>query len=131
MAFINWSKDFSVGSQEIDSQHQTLVAMINKLHDAMKVGKASAEAGNIIKEMIDYSKFHFDSEEKLMKQINYPGINEHIKEHKAFMDQAHEFAKQMETGSLSVGIQVANFLKDWLSNHILVNDKAYSPFIAK
>lgn len=131
MAFLAWKNEFSVGNDEIDSQHQALIAMINKMHDALKLGKGSAEAAVTVKEMINYSRFHFDTEEKLMRRIQYPRIDEHINEHKAFIAKAHGFEEQIAAGTFSLSIDLANFLRDWLSNHILVNDKAYSSLITK
>jgi len=131
MAFITWKEGYSVGSDEMDAQHQKLVAMINKMYEAMTAGKGRAEVNGIVKEMIDYSKFHFDAEEKLMKQYRYPGFNEHIKEHHAFIAKALDYEKQIAAGVFTISIEITNFLKDWLTNHILVNDKAYSSVLPK
>ncbi len=131
MAFIEWKDDFCVGNPVIDQQHQNLVAMINKLHDAMKIGKAASEAKTIINEMVDYSVMHFTTEEKIMQEIKFPDLQSHIKEHRAFVQKAQEFQTQIDNGSLSIGIHIASFLKDWLSNHILINDKAYSKYLPK
>ena len=30
---------------------------------------------------------------------------------------------------MTISIEVMNFLKDWLSNHILGSDKRYGPFL--
>jgi hemerythrin-like metal-binding protein len=131
MAFFTWKKEYSVGNSEIDSQHQSLIAMINKLYDAMSIGKGNTEVNNIVKEMVDYSKFHFAAEEKLMKEHHYTGFNDHIKEHEAFITKAHGFEKEIAEGTFHMSIEVSVFLKEWLTNHILVIDKAYSPMFQK
>jgi hemerythrin-like metal-binding protein len=131
MPFFDWKPEYSVGNSEIDAQHQSLVTMINKLYEAMKIGKGNKEVNNIVKEMVDYAKFHFVAEEKMMKEHHYSGFNEHIKEHQAFIEKTHEFEKEIEEGTFHMSIEVSVFLKDWLANHILINDKAYSPMFQK
>ncbi|MRS05224.1 bacteriohemerythrin, partial [bacterium] len=83
MAFLQWKTDYSVANEQMDKQHQVLVEMINKMHDAMKMGKGSSEAEKIVSEMVEYSAMHFAAEEKLMAQLNFKDLNQHIVEHKA------------------------------------------------
>jgi hemerythrin len=131
MAFYSWKQEYSVGNDLIDKQHQVLIEMINKMHDAMKMGKGSSESEKIVSEMIEYSAMHFAAEENLMKQIHFTGLTEHLKEHKAFMVKALEFQNQINLGSFTLSMDIANFLKDWLTNHILINDKAYAKELKK
>lgn len=129
MAFLPWKPEYSVKHETMDKQHQVLVEMINQMHDAMKSGKGSKEAATVVSEMIEYSAMHFSAEEELMKKINFVGLADHKKEHQAFMAKANEFQLQINSGSFTLSIDIANFLKDWLTNHILVNDMAYSKVV--
>lgn len=129
MAFLPWKPEYSVNNDLMDKQHQVLVDMINKMHEAMKVGRGGKEAEKIISEMIDYSAMHFTTEEELMKKFNYSGLSDHINEHKSFMVKANEFQNKINTGSFTLSMDIVNFLKDWLTNHILVNDMAYSKIV--
>ena len=131
MAFIAWKSEYSVGNDEMDDQHQKLIAMINELHEAMTQGKGSKMVADIVIRMVDYSKVHFEAEEKLMKKHNYSGLADHITEHQAFIAKAHEYELQIKNGSFNVSISIATFLKDWLTNHILKMDKAYSGLFLK
>ena len=126
MAFYEWQDSFSVGSKEMDEQHKKLIAILNHLHDTMKAGKAAKEVGLIVDEMVDYTKFHFSAEEKLMADKQYIGLGSQKAEHAAFVKKAQEFQNEISSGKLSVSIDVLNFLKDWLSNHILIIDMKYS-----
>ena len=126
MAFITWKNEYSVGNEEIDSQHKKLIEMINELHEAMTQGKGNKMVGEIVLKMVDYSKVHFSAEEKMMQNFKYSGMADHIKEHQAFIAKAQEYEEQIKSGSFNVSISIATFLKDWLTNHILKIDKAYS-----
>lgn len=127
MAFIDWESRYSVGHNEIDQQHRQLIDMINKLHTAMKSGQGSREAGAIVEEMVNYSKFHFETEENLMKVYGFIGLLTHKAEHAAFIKQAGDFQTQFAAGKVSLSIDILNFLKEWLTKHILGTDSKYSP----
>ena len=126
MAFYEWKENFSVGISEMDEQHKKMVGILNRLYEAMKAGKASKELTSIVDEMIDYTKYHFGSEEKLMEKHNYAGLASQKDEHAAFVKKSLEFQDQITSGRLAVSIEVMNFLKDWWTNHILISDKKYS-----
>ena len=130
MALLNWSDDLSVKVNGIDNQHKMLVNLINDLHNAMKDGKGKEKLGTILNELISYTKYHFSAEEKLMQQKNYPGYQQHKREHEVFTKKVEEFNTQFVAGSLFISNEVLLFLKDWLVGHIKVTDKKYSPYLS-
>lgn len=129
MAFITWNSKLSVGINDIDNQHMKLVEYINELHDAMKVGKAKDVISGILGNLVKYTINHFTLEEKIMTQTQYPGYLPHKQEHINFVNKVSEFQKSFEAGSSFVSIDVLNFLRDWITHHILVVDQKYSPFM--
>ncbi|MBE8539210.1 bacteriohemerythrin [Geoglobus acetivorans] len=128
MALITWNESFSVNIREIDEQHKKLVSMINRLHDAMLEGKGKEIMGELLNDMVEYTITHFSTEEKLMKQHNYPGYVKHKAEHELFVSKVGEFKEKYEKGQLALTMEVLSFLKSWLTNHILNSDKKYGPF---
>lgn len=130
MSLLNWTEDLSVNINGIDNQHKKLVDLINELHSAMKDGKGKDKLGPILTELIEYTKYHFSAEEKLMQQKNYPGYSKHKNEHDIFTKKIVEFNNQYNSGSLSLSIDVLMFLKEWLVVHIKGTDKQYSPYLA-
>jgi hemerythrin len=123
MPFFNWSPSLSVGVKELDDQHQKLIDMVNRLHDGMKNGKGSQELGSVLGEMVEYAKFHFSTEEKILSTHAYPSLIKQKLEHDAFTKKALEFQTQHQQGKLALSINVLTFLKDWLNNHIQVEDQ--------
>jgi hemerythrin len=128
MPLINWSAALSVGVAEIDQQHLKLIAMINELNDAMKVGKGKDALGTIVKKLNDYTITHFKMEEDYFARFRYPDASVHKKEHAAFIKKAHEIKDDLDSGKLSLSIEVMDFLGNWWKNHIQVTDKKYSIF---
>jgi len=129
MSLINWSDSFSVNVKAMDDQHRKLVQLINELNDAMKLGKSKDIMENILKGLVDYTLTHFSSEEDLMKTNNYPGFSNQKKEHEALVKQVADYQNKYHSGQMVLGVEVMNFLKDWLINHISGSDKKYGPFL--
>lgn len=128
MSLIQWNDDLSVKVTEIDGQHKQLVTMINDLHEAMKSRQGKEQVRTTLAKMADYVVTHFSTEEKYMAKFGYPGYLGHKAEHQAFMKKVTEFTTEFDAGRAAVTIELMNFLKDWLTNHIMKKDKQYSDF---
>ena len=59
MEVITWKPEYDIGIQEIDEQHRRLVALINNLYNALVRKGSTEEIGQVIDEVIDYTKVHF------------------------------------------------------------------------
>lgn len=129
MAFINWDDSYSVNVAEIDGQHKKLVSMINELSDAMKEGRGKEVIGNTINGLVEYTALHFKCEEDYFDKFNYSEKGAHIEEHKDFVEKVVDFKDGFEKGKLSLSIEVLNFLKSWIQNHIKVSDKKYTKLL--
>jgi len=130
MAFIDWTAKFSVGSPTIDQQHKRLIAIINKLHDAMLKGGVKNDMEMIFKDLIAYTESHFSAEEAMLKKINYPRLASHQQQHLEFVQTARNLHAQLLAGKFTVSMDLLRYLKTWLSEHILGTDQQYAPFLA-
>lgn len=126
MPLITWTDSFSVKVVEIDAQHKKLVEMINKLYDAMKVGKSKDVMEEILSNLISYTATHFKAEEKYFDLYNYPEKEVHKAEHKKFVETVTKFKKDFDSGNATISIEVIGFLREWLTNHINGSDKKYT-----
>ena len=126
MPLINWKDEYSVGVHRLDSDHKKLFGFVNKLHDAMKEGQAARTTEGIIKELLDYTKYHFGEEEKLMEEINYPGLNSHKRTHEKFISEVEKLKQEADNGmAIFVSVKLVNSAISWLKDHILLMDKKY------
>jgi hemerythrin len=128
MAYIVWNEKYSVGVKEIDLQHKKLTDLINGLHDAMKEGKGKDVLARVLQDLINYAASHFATEEKYMTQFKYPAYPAHKGEHEKFVKKVLDLQKDFNSGTAVMTLEVMNFLKDWLFNHIQGTDKKYGPF---
>ncbi len=127
---ITWSRSFSVGVSQMDSEHQRLVDIINNLYAAMRSGRSKDAIGSILNELVDYTKTHFSHEERLMKESGFSGYDEQKRAHEELLSQALEIQGKYRTGT-AIGQEVMTFLKNWLVNHIQGMDKKYGPVMNK
>jgi len=128
MPLFNWSDKYSVGVHMFDNQHKRLVELINDLHDAMRAAKGREVLGDILKGLLDYTRMHFADEERQMTTFSYPDYAAHRVEHEKLVARVVELKAKHDSGDNTITIEVMNFLKDWLINHILVTDKKYGQF---
>lgn len=126
MALIKWSDDLSVNVDLFDKHHKKFIDLMNELHDAMSCGKAEEVVGKTVKEMVDYAKYHFGEEERMMRERHYRGYSQHKVEHDKFVKQIQEFSDRLEAGKASISMGVLSYLRDWWVSHILSTDRLYS-----
>lgn len=129
MAILTWDEKYSVGIAEIDGQHKRLIQMINDLHEALVAAHGRQKLGEILAQMLDYAAYHFTAEESLMVTHGYPLYGAHKREHEGFTAKALELKQRVDAKGFVLTLEVLQFLKDWLSHHILVNDLKYAPFL--
>jgi hemerythrin len=129
MAFMDWKDDFGVGIAIIDQQHKKLVEMINILYDHMKAGKSGVVIESLLASLIDYTKVHFKTEEDFFSKYQYPQASPHIAEHGKFVETVGKFNQDYVNKKVGLSIEVLDFLTNWLRDHILIQDKAYGPFL--
>lgn len=129
MTLITWKDSYSVNITEVDNQHKKLVGLINNLHDAMISGKAREVMSRILSELVDYTVSHFATEEKLFDQYHYPETVLHKQQHSDLVEQVGALQKKFEAGERVLTIDVMNFLRDWLQDHIVGSDKKYGPYL--
>ena len=130
--FMKWdASKYSVEIESIDSQHKILVRIINDLHEAMKSQATQDRINRIFNELVEYTTFHFEEEQKMMSMADYPDLPNHIDVHKALVTQVMAYRKQVLDGNQNVANELMDFLKNWLLNHIVAQDKKYTPYMKK
>jgi hemerythrin-like metal-binding protein len=123
MALITWNPALEVGVKEIDAQHKRLVDLVNQLNDAMRLGQGRDKIGPVLNELVRYTVSHFATEERFMDAHRYALSANHKAEHKKLLEDVGAFKAKFDSGNANLSIEVLQFLRDWLSKHIMGTDK--------
>jgi hemerythrin-like metal-binding protein len=121
-----WLEKYSVGIPQIDAQHQGLIRLINELHAAMGAGHGREAVGKILDELVRYTEKHFRFEENMLGQKRYTKLTAHQAEHKKLTSQVVELRNKFRDNSVALSLEVFQFLRDWLANHIMGHDQQYA-----
>ena len=125
MALVSWSDTYSVKVKRFDEQHKQILTLLNRLHDARSVGRGREVVGEVLAELIAYTKSHFSNEEKLMQSQYYPGYLPHCHEHAELVRKVTEIQTGFAAGRIFISQEVLAFLKGWLERHIRGTDMKY------
>ncbi|HEY1406239.1 MAG TPA: bacteriohemerythrin [Spirochaetota bacterium] len=128
MEFITWSDQLSVGVKHFDEEHKKLISFVNDLNHALVVGSAQKTMGDILHNLLEYTKIHFRHEEEYMLLHDYGNFAAHKGEHDALASQVVDFYDRFKSGKGSFSIELLIFLRDWLVNHIQGTDMKYRAF---
>lgn len=126
---IEWTPLLSVGIDAIDRQHRVLLECINRLAEANTHGRSAGVIAALLGDLGDYAHEHFRYEERLLEQHRWPKAPDHALSHRAFEGQIREFTRRLAGGERSLATPLLMFLVEWLTEHILVDDIAYSRFL--
>ncbi len=117
---IRWDPTrMSTGNDTIDAQHQELIEMINRLHDACRQGKAKEELREMISFLQDYTVRHFSFEEGVMEQHQCPSRNANRAAHQEFLKRFTDLVQAFDQGlDTSVLVDLKDLTSRWLTSHI-------------
>ncbi len=128
---MQWVDELSVNVRWVDEQHIRLIDLINELHKAMGAGKGKDAVAGIIHDLREYTVFHFGNEDKEFARLGYSESESHMAAHRMFIAKIEDFEEQVRSGRSTVSMEILDFLKDWLVQHIMGVDQQYSPFFNK
>ena len=125
LTVVTWSEAMSVEIATLDRDHKTLVGLLNQLAIAEN-RKDRINLEEVLDELVSYTLYHFEKEERLLSMAGYPGLADHIRGHRALADQVLTIRRRFfDAGHAGLGDEVVDLLTSWLSAHILGEDLNY------
>ncbi|MBP7651986.1 bacteriohemerythrin [Candidatus Dependentiae bacterium] len=130
--FFKWDEAYSTGNSLMDDQHKKLIFQAGEISESMlssKLDYNSLRISKLLNFLIDYTKTHFSDEEQLMEKYKFPEYKEHCKKHIELISTVNKFAEKFDKNDISIGIEFLTFLKAWIIDHIINDDRKYSKFL--
>ena len=79
-------------------------------------------------EMKKYALLHFTHEESILKRKEYPRLKSHIAKHQEFVNKINDIESRLAKGQIVSSLEIAKFLKNWLIEHVKVEDKSFANY---
>ena len=122
-----WKSEYNIGNLKIDQEHQKLFAIARKTLSVIKLNNDEKEIGKIkelITELFTYVGTHFSNEQKYMKEVKYPELENHILLHKNLLDMLTNLISQLNTMELKeIEKSLYSFIEEYFIRHIILEDK--------
>jgi hemerythrin len=131
MPTLEWTESFNLGVDPFDTHHKHLFELYNTAYGSFVGGSPVESLGSTLDALIDYATYHFNAEEKWMKDNQYPKYAEHLNDHGRFATRVVEIQVDFVEGRRPLSLETLAFLKNWIANHILTVDADYARFVAK
>jgi len=84
---IEMLESFKTGHPDIDDDHRNLVEVINLIHDAIN-SEDIEQCNNLLDSFVEVARNHFASEETILREVGFPGIDKHCEYHAGLLERA-------------------------------------------
>jgi hemerythrin len=131
---IEWREQLRVGNNIIDEDHKYLIEIINRVEVCLTKKDMPALKAELNR-LHEYSLLHFDREEKIAIAVGYeqtPGLHQ---SHQALMEKLvkmqSDFVSAEQSWSPELTQGFADFLRNWLIDHVIKEDLLMKPILQK
>lgn len=130
MSIVVWDGSLKVGVETIDAQHKQLFEVVNSLHRKVQRQGNWTDFYTTLDSLNYYVKYHFTTEERLLREHGYPELDDHIAEHDTFRERARSLENPDTSGEPStLLLETLTFMLEWVVRHIQVEDRKYAAFL--
>ena len=129
MPVLVWSEDFSVNVAEIDAQHKKLCDYVNRLHAGVEARVDREDLRRLLGDLVEYTRLHFATEERLMEEQGMHPSTSHRKEHNTLLSLLEDTLRSISVGNHPIFYSEYDVSNDWFLAHIMNHDKKLGAFL--
>ena len=126
---VHWLESYSVGVAELDEHHQYFFCLLNILQDAIGEEESESVVEMVLDELLEFARYHFTTEEDLMRKAKYPGLDKHAGEHAIVAARLARLKKSFRPGEKDDRFQLLDLVRSWLVKHFEQADREYSVYV--
>jgi hemerythrin-like metal-binding protein len=132
---IQWGDHLSVEHPGIDAQHKAIFDVGAKVYENWRGGGSVDVLRPAVDKLANLLQAHFSYEERLLAEIGYDGLKQHVAEHRSMLtdleiihERFHTFKDGHESpgGSLlAPGWPIMQFILQFIIGHVTSSDMSY------
>ncbi len=133
MERMEFTDNLCTGIIELDDQHKELFTWGNALLFSEEIVPHTLNFIDALGFLFKYARYHFLSEEAIMKLYSYDRIDAHMNQHKRLrreVDRLYDRAKK-DGWAKGFNAELQYFFSDWYVYHIMEWDKSLAVFVRK
>ena len=129
MSFIDFRAEYKVHIRSIDHDHELIAGIVNSIYEAM-LNADKILAISEMNKLLQVLGNHFENEERLMKENQFPGYFSHKLEHDRFYKQILTTIDRSGREEGVLGSKELQGIRRWFFNHIEINDSKCGQFLS-
>lgn len=132
---IQWGDHLSVEHSGIDAQHKAIFDLGTRVYENWRAGGCVDVLHLAVDKLANLLEDHFFFEERLLVEIGYDGLDEHVAEHRNMLDEfvimkqrihAYQEGREASGGSLlAPGWPIMQLILGLTIGHVMSSDMAY------
>jgi hemerythrin len=126
-----WLSNVLLEIPALDDDHQRLLGHVNALLAAVASREREA-VQSALSELRAETEGHFAREEALMREVHYPGLEQHCASHQRLLRELGRLRVALDaSGKLRVPLAPMNYIRRWFAAHIAGDDRLVAAYLEK
>lgn len=119
MEVIHWTPEMSLGVPKMDAEHRQFIEGLARM-----LAIPDTEFPSEFTRLVASVERDFRHEERLMEDLDYPGIQAHREQHARVLGALHHVAPRVLDGDIALGREAVELLPQWFLVHLSTMDAA-------
>ena len=127
--FWAWTDEYLLRIPAIDEEHRQIIAIFNRLADSLETRVDRGSLMAVFNEFLSFYRRHVSTEERLLAENNYIGLEKQKRDHAAFVKYMEALSHDLAGGSLQLNTGILKDLQDRIASHFIGPDRAYGEYL--
>lgn len=124
-----WHDSFLIQVAQMEGHHKHLFEIADTVIEHLHNDSERESIAKAFDALMDYTRYHFSAEEKLMALYSYPRADLHKKIHGELIRQLAEYKEYALGNKVPNKADFLNFMDNWMVRHVLNEDRQYGAFL--
>lgn len=129
MGLLTWNRVSSVGVRAMDQQHGVLMDTLNDLRQAAAQGAARERVVRERQRLVEFTRQHFLSEERLLEHAGFPALDEHREAHRRLLAEIKSALEHAARGNGDHLLAATAAVHACFAEHIAQLDQNYGEWL--